>query len=96
VGHPQVTKIYNEEKIYSLRSLVVVHIVNFQRDFVVIRFIRVERIICSTSKGDRAKVQLHLSQYLTSLMHKFVSQYVLFHTASGIITPIGVMIPEAV
>ena len=34
VGHPQVTKIYNEEKIYSIRTLVVVHILSFQRDLV--------------------------------------------------------------
>jgi len=30
VGQPQVTKIYNEEKIYSTRTLVVVHILSFQ------------------------------------------------------------------
>ena len=34
MGHPQVTKIYNEEKLYSVRPLVVVHILNFQRDLV--------------------------------------------------------------
>jgi len=33
VGHPQVRKIYNEEKIYSIRTLVV-HILSFQRDLV--------------------------------------------------------------
>jgi len=33
---------YNDEKLYSVRSLVVVHIVNFQRDLVVMRFIRIE------------------------------------------------------
>ena len=35
VGHPQVTKIYNEENIYSIRTLVVVPILSFQRDLVV-------------------------------------------------------------
>ena len=44
---------YNEEKIYSVRSLVAVHILNFQRDLVVMRFIRIELIVCSTSKVDR-------------------------------------------
>jgi len=31
----------------------VVHIVNSQRDLVVMRFIRIELIMCSTSKVDR-------------------------------------------
>jgi len=30
---------YNEEKLYSVRLLVVVHIPNFQRDLIVMRFI---------------------------------------------------------
>jgi len=60
VGHPQVTKIYNEEKLYSIRSLVVVHILNFQGDLVVVRFIRIELIICSTGKVDRVKVHIHV------------------------------------
>ena len=47
---------YNEEKLYSVRSLVAVHILNFQRDLVVMRFIRIELIICSNSKEDRDKV----------------------------------------
>ena len=29
VGHPQVTKLYNEEKIYSIRTLIVVQILSF-------------------------------------------------------------------
>jgi len=33
---------YNEEKLYSVRSLVVVHILNFQRDLVVMRFIHID------------------------------------------------------
>ena len=57
MGHPQVTKMYNEEKIYSVRSSVAVHIVNCQPDLVVKRFIHIELIICSTSKVDRVKVQ---------------------------------------
>jgi len=47
---------YNEDTIYSVRSLVVVHIVNFQRDIAVIRVIHIELIICSASKVDRIKV----------------------------------------
>jgi hypothetical protein len=38
----------------------VVHILNFQRDIVVMRFIRIELIICSTSKVDRVKVHIHV------------------------------------
>jgi len=45
-----------EEKLHSVRSLVVVHIVNFQQDIAVMRFIRIELIICSASKVDRVKV----------------------------------------
>ena len=45
---------YNEEKLYRVRSLVVVHILNFQRDLVM-RFIRIGLIMCSTSM-DRVKV----------------------------------------
>ena len=48
---------YNEEKLYSVRSSVAVHIVNCQPDLVVTRFIHIELIICSTSKVDRVKVQ---------------------------------------
>jgi len=48
-----------------LRSLVVVHIVNFQRDHVVMRFIRIELIICSTSKVDRVKVHIHVVRDVT-------------------------------
>jgi len=59
VGHPQVTKIYSEEKLYSVRTLVVVHILNFQQDFIM-RFIRIELIICSTGKVDRDKVHTHV------------------------------------
>ena len=44
VGHPQVTKIYIEEKLYSVRSLVLVNIVNFQRNLVVMRFVHIELI----------------------------------------------------
>ena len=46
---------YNEEKLCSVRSLVVVHTLNFQRDLVVMRFIRIGLIMCSTSM-DRDKV----------------------------------------
>jgi len=45
---------YNEEKLYSVRSLVVVHTVNFQRDIAVMRFIRIELIICSARKVDKS------------------------------------------
>ena len=50
---------YNEEKLYSVRSLVVVHILNFQQDLVV-RFIRIELIIFLTSKVDRVKVHIRV------------------------------------
>ena len=59
VGSPHVTKMFNEETLYSVRSLVVVHILNFQRDLVVIQFIRIELIICSNSKVDRVKVHMY-------------------------------------
>jgi len=51
---------YNEEKLYSVRSLVLIHILNFHRDLVVMCFIRMELIICSTNKVDRVKVHLHV------------------------------------
>jgi len=51
VGHPQVTKIY-EEKIYSIRILVVVHILSVQRDLV-LRLSILKLIIYSTGKVDR-------------------------------------------
>jgi hypothetical protein len=35
------------KKLYSVRSLVVVHILNFQQDLVVMRFIGIEHIIGS-------------------------------------------------
>jgi len=46
---------YNENNLYSVRSLVAVNILNFQRDLVAMRFIRIELITRSTSKVDRAK-----------------------------------------
>jgi len=60
VDHPEVIKIYDEEKLYSVRSLVVVHIVNFQRDLFIIRFIRIELITCWTIKVDKVKVHIHV------------------------------------
>ena len=51
---------YNEEKLYSVRSLVVVHILNFQRNLLVMRFIHIELITRSTSKVDRVKVHIHV------------------------------------
>ena len=45
VGHLQVTKIYNEDKIYSIRTLVVVHILSFQRDLIVLRLSILKLII---------------------------------------------------
>jgi len=47
VGHPQFTKIYNDEKIYSIRT-VFVHILSFQRDLVVLRLSILKLIIYST------------------------------------------------
>ena len=60
MGHPQVTKMYNEENLYSVRSLVVVHVLEFQRDLAVIRFIHFELITCSTSKVDRLKIHIYI------------------------------------
>ena len=51
---------YNEENLYSVISLVVIHILNFQLDLIVMRFIGIELIICSTSKVDRVKVHIHV------------------------------------
>ena len=48
-----------------LSSLVVVHIVNCQRDVVVMRFIGIELIIRSTSKVDRVKVHKHVVRGVT-------------------------------
>jgi len=50
---------YNEENLYSVRSVVVVYILNFQRDLVVMRFIRIELILCSTSRVDGVKLHKH-------------------------------------
>ena len=58
MGHPHVTKMYSEEKLYSVRSLFAVHILNFQRDLFVMRFIDIELMIRSTSKVDRVKVHI--------------------------------------
>jgi len=52
---------YNEEKLYSVRSLVVVHILNFQRGLVVMRFICIELMICSTNKVITVKVHIHVA-----------------------------------
>jgi len=49
---------HNEENLYRVGSLVVVHIVKFQRDLVVMRFIRIELVTCSTSNVD--KVHIHV------------------------------------
>jgi hypothetical protein len=43
-----------------VRSLVLVHIVNFQRDIVVVRFIHIELIISSTSRVNGVKVHIHV------------------------------------
>ena len=51
---------YDGEKLCSVRSLVAVDILNFQRDLVVMRVFRIELIICSTSTP-LGTVELHLS-----------------------------------
>jgi len=48
---------YNEERLYSVRSLAAIHILKFQRDLVVMR---IELIICSTSEVDRVKVHIYV------------------------------------
>jgi len=55
---------YNEEKLYSVRSLVVVHILNFQRELVLMQFIHIELITCSTSEVDSVKVHIHIFHIL--------------------------------
>ena len=64
---------YNEEKLYSVRSLGVAHIANFQRDLVVMRFIRTELIICSTSKVDTVKVHIHVVRHVMSYKQSALS-----------------------
>jgi len=51
-----------------LRSLVVVHIVNFQQDIAVMRLIHIELIICSASKVDRVKVYIYIYIYIYTYM----------------------------
>ena len=51
---------YNEEKLYNVRSLVVLHILNFKRELAVMPFIRIELTIPSTSKVDRVKVHIYV------------------------------------
>jgi len=45
-----------KEKLYSVRSLVVLRVLNFQQDLIVMLFIHIELIICLTSKVDTVKV----------------------------------------
>ena len=54
-----------------VRSLVLVHIVNFQRDFVVVGFISIKLIICSTSNVDGVKV--HYMLYVMSYKQNALS-----------------------
>jgi len=63
---------YNEEKLYSVRSLVVVYIVNFQRDLVVMWFIPIERITRSTSKVDRVKVHVYVVRDITQVKYIYM------------------------
>jgi len=65
VGHLRVTKMYNEEKLYSVISLVAVHIVNLQRDLDAMRFIRIE-----LNMFDSFVIRL-LSSLLTSQILKY-------------------------
>ena len=53
VGRLQVTKIFNEEKMYSIRTLVVGPILSFQQDLVVLRLSILKLIIYSSGKVDR-------------------------------------------
>jgi hypothetical protein len=52
---------YNEQNLYSVRSLVVVHILNFQLDLVVMRFFRIELIILQRDRVES-------SEYVPQLM----------------------------
>ena len=55
-GHENIY-IYREN-LYSVISLVVVRILNFQPDHVALWFIRIELIMCSNNKVDRVKAQI--------------------------------------
>ena len=46
-------EMYNEEKLYSVRSLVVVHVLNFQRDLVVGWIIHIELKVSVLSRDIR-------------------------------------------
>ena len=58
---------YNEEKLYSVRSLVVVHILNFQRDLVFMWFIRFE-LITRSRRRYVVKHNLITEVYLMTVM----------------------------
>ena len=73
MGHPPVTKIYIEEKLYSVRSLVAVHILNFQRDLVVMRFIRFELITCSPNK---VRKYIHVLDAMSHKQSAFSLKYI--------------------
>ena len=73
-------KMYNEGKLYSVRSLVVVHILNFQRDLIFMRFIRIELIICSTSKVERVRVDMYLRMTTDSHLKRIISTNCCIHT----------------
>jgi len=75
---------YNEEKLYSVISLVVVQILNFQRDLVVVRFVRIELIICSTNKADRAKVHVHVKVHIHVVLRLYPLCYTCVITAYGV------------
>ena len=93
MGHLQVTKMYIEEKIYSIRTFVVVHIVNFQRDLVVMRFIRIELTTCSTSKVDGATVRTHFVHDVTQAkclefkIHIYIYIYICLYTSCEVKKP---------
>jgi len=73
---------YNEEKLYSVRTLVVVHILNFQRDLVAMRFIRIELIICSTSKHNSDDASIDQLTLLFYIVAKHISTLKGHHQAN--------------
>jgi len=67
---------YNEKKVYSVRTLVLVHVLNFQRDLVGMRLIRIELTTCSTSKVDRVKVHTHTHTHTHIYIYIYIYIYI--------------------
>jgi len=67
--------VYKGGKTTQLRSLVVAHILNFQRDLDVILFIPIELIIRSIGNVDRDEVHVHAVsdiEFLSTYIHTYI------------------------